>query len=458
MAIEMIHTLNSAILWYFIILSLGYITLLLTSIPDIFTRFKEIEIGEISTLTKSHTMPPVTAIVSAYNEKHNILGSVYSLLKSHYPNLFVIVVNDGSTDNTLQILIDIFELHAVTIPLPSHVKSVGKVRKIYISKHHVNLIIIDKTHTDKSDSLNVALNLCRTPLFFTFDADNTIEPDAVSKIVFYTLTHPRVIAVGGAVYIRNGCQIKDGVITQAKMSLKPIVIIQACEYLRSFLFSRSGWNAFGGTLCYAGAFTLFDYQAVLNIGGFDVGNVAQDFEIITHLQSYAYKNKHHYSKIGYTPAAIVWTEVPDTMRAFWRQRLNWQDGTLRSLLRHKYICFNPKYGIIGMYTYPFFLFGETFGPVVEFCAYSLIIFSWYYGILDAKFAFLFFLICWGFFIFLTMATVLMSFITYNKYQNIKDLPRLLLLVALENFGFRQFHVACRVFATCKFFFNKLKFW
>lgn len=455
--LEIVNILNWSILWYLVVLSCGYIILLAAAIPVVFSRFRESEIGDIYQLIQSQTMPPVTVIIPAYNEEDNILEAVYSVLKNTYKGIHIIIVNDGSTDKTLATISKVFDLEKVDVVLPQKVKTVGEIRGYYISKYNINVTVIDKENTGKSDSLNVALNACRTPLFITFDADSIVEPDAIANIIFFMLTHEHTVAVGGAVYILNGCIYKNGEIIESKMSLKPLLALQSCEYLRSFLYNRSGWNVFGGSLSYAGAFTLFDHRAVIDVGGFDRENMAQDFEIIAHLHEYQRNQKNRYT-IGYTASAVAWTDVPSNLKDLWYQRTSWQRDSLRSLLLHKKMLFNPLYGIVGLFTYPFYLFGEVLGVVVEFTAYFLVILSWYYGILDVYWAMLFFIVCWGFVTFLTMATALMNFITYNKYHRLSDLLWLMLIVTTESFGYRQFLVVCRIKATLNYFLRKLIFW
>lgn len=450
MLYSFISILSWVILWYFIILNMGYIILLIASIPDIFFHYKESELGKILSLTDSRAMPPVTVIIPAYNEEFNILEMLYSLFKCNYPNLFIIVINDGSTDTTLKKLIDTFKLHQISTLIPPLIKTRGTVKNCYISELKINLMVVDKENTGKSDCLNIGVNLCRTPLFITFDADNIIEPDAINHIVFSMLTKPYTIAIGGAVYILNGCLYKNGEIQEVKLSHHPLIALQATEYLRSFLFSRCGWNLLGGALCYAGAFTLFEHREVLKIKGFDDYNIAQDFEIITHLHAHKREHKALYN-ISYTPAASVWTDVPSTLKDFWIQRMNWQKYTLKSLLKYKKMLFNPKYGIVGFYTYPFFLFGETLGAVVELTAYLSILLSWYAGILNVQMTILFFILCWGLVNFITIVTAFISFITFNKYKRLSDMFWMIFWVTIESFGFRQFHVLCKVIATIRYF-------
>lgn len=454
MLITTILVINWFVLWYFIFLSMGYLLLLMSSVPDVFMRFKEGEVSNIITIVKSYTLPPVTVLMAAYNEEGMILESTRSVLNSNYSNLYLMVLVDGATDRTVQVLVDEYQMFPVAPLVHEKVPTKGKIKSYYISKTHPNFTVIDTEHSDKSDSLNVGINACRTPLFMTIDADTLVDSDAISKMIFYFLSLSYPVAAGGGVYVLNGCTYKNGVITDPRISYNPICIFQTCEYLRSFLFGRSGWNALGGALCYAGAFSLINHYAAVEIGGYDVDNLAQDFEIITHLHEKKIENKFPYH-IGFTPAAISWTDVPNSLRVYWHQRFNWQYYSLDSLIRHKKMLFNPKYGFVGMFTYPFYFFGEILGAIVEFLAYVSYVVCSYIGILDVYWAIMFFILCWGFSTFLTMATALMSAVTFNPYRRVSDILLMLVYSIVENFGFRQFSVLCRVTATVSYVWDKL---
>lgn len=453
MVVYLLKSLNFFILGYLIIISLGYILLLIASVRDVFLRFQEIKLGDVYEMMKSSHMPPITVMIAVYNEEKVILNCVLSVLNSTYPNTHVMVINDGSQDKTLQLLIDKFGLKEKAYVAPQLIPNTSKVKAYYVSDQYKNLVVIDKEHCDKSDSLNVGINACRTPLCMTFDADSVIEPDAISEVMFYMMTKPHAVAVGGAVYISNGCKIQDGKLIQTKMPRRLVPALQACEYLRSFVINRAGWNWFGGALCFSGTFTLLEHKALVDIGGFDVYNHSNDFEIITHLHAYKLNSDTPY-QICFTPAASAWTEVPRNLKEYWHQRVVWQVGTMRSLMRHKQMFFNPRYKIIGLFSYPFFLLVETLGSIVECLAYASVFLSWFVGIIDWYSALMFFVVCWLFVTSLTMATILISFVTYNKYHKLRDLPWLLFIVMIESFGFRQFHAIARVYGTFKYFFSK----
>jgi cellulose synthase/poly-beta-1,6-N-acetylglucosamine synthase-like glycosyltransferase len=129
--IEMLYAVNWFILWYLIITSIGYIVLLAASIPDVMLRFKEEEVGNIITMLRTHSLPPITIITPFYNEKE-ILDSVYSILNSSYSNMNLLLVNDGSTDATLKKLIQAFDMHKVAPIIPERIKTWGHQRILCI--------------------------------------------------------------------------------------------------------------------------------------------------------------------------------------------------------------------------------------------------------------------------------------------------------------------------------------
>ncbi|HXH54184.1 MAG TPA: glycosyltransferase [Gammaproteobacteria bacterium] len=443
------------ILCYLTFVSLVYIFLLLATIVEVLNKFLESQEGNISCLMKKINLPPVTLLVPTYNEEKSVMETIYSIIKSDYPNKFIIIINDGSTDGTLKVLTEKLALHSVTPIIPTYIPIIGEITGQYISKLHQNIIVIDKKNGGTGDALNVGVNASRTPMFISIDADTLIEPKAVSELVFKMLSQPHTLAVGGSVYLLNGCRYKDGEILEEKIPSGLVSSIQILEYLGSFSFNRLGWNILGGAMSFSGANTLFERKAVLEIGGFQTNSNAQDFEVITHLHKHSIENHFPY-RIDYTPTAATWTDVPSTFKEYWNQRSNWQIGSLKSLLTHKAMLFNPKYGKVGLFNYPFYLFVEVLGCVVEFIGYIAVFTSWYIGILSFSALLMYLALCWGILALLSMTCVLMNVITYNKYKRLRYVPIFLLLSIFQTVGFRQFDVLCRVTASLKYFWLSLK--
>ncbi len=437
------HAFFQSIICYFIFINVCYVVLLITSLADIVSRCRK---------KIQHDTPAVTALVPAYNEEKNIINAVESLLASDYKNLKIIVINDGSQDNTAKLLIERYDLIVSEQAISSQIPMLAKINHYYISEKNPHLVFIDKEHSGKSDSLNIGINACMSPLFVSIDGDTIIEPDAISSLVTSALRQPNTIATGGSVHVLNGCDYKNGQLLQIKISFIPLVAMQICEYLRAMLFERADWNIFNGPLMLSGAITLFESKTVIAAGGYLHDSPGEDREIIFGLHEYM-RQKQSPCHIDFTICAAAFTFVPMTIRRLWSQRIEWHQGLVDSLLRHTNMFFNPRFGATGMVTYPFLLLVEFLSPVIELISYIAIIAGIYFNIIDWRFVLLFLLVTWGFSTLLTFITIAISLFSFNKYKRVHDIFYLLISAIFENIGYRQILVLCRVYATCKYFIN-----
>lgn len=445
-----IFIFNIFIFYYFIVISAAYLFLFIMSLTVINRAFKEQEYGNLCALMRSNTLPPITAIIPSFNMENTVVDAVLSVLNCKYPNAKVVVVNDGSEDQTLSKLKTAFHLEQVPCIVQQKLKH-APILGYYVSKTH-NVVVIDKLHegVGPGNALNAGLNACQTPLFATVDADTLIDPDAFNKLIFSLLSVPHSISAGGAVYVLNESKYKNGVVIQPKFPSNLLLGFQACEYLRALLVGRAAFNKFGGALIHSGAFTLFESEGAREVDGFAINNFGPDAEIITHVHAYMCEKEHPYN-IHYTPSATAWTEVPATLKAYWKQRVRWQFSAIQAFGMYKQMMFNAKYGLTGLFTYPFHILFEVYGGPIEVLGYIATILAWCLGILNLKAVILFILIAWGFIVFLTIATGFISYLTFNKYGKFSDMFKITLFAFLELLGFRQFNAICRTYATIYYF-------
>lgn len=448
--------LNLSILIYFALLATGYTLFLLATFPEMIKKFKETAYGNIAWLINRDNLLPITVVIPAYNEENRILNALYSILQSDYKNVNIIVVNDGSKDNTMALLQKEFSLYEVPLVIKQTIET-SKLLHQYKSKRFENLTVLDKEHSlanCASDAINVGLNACRTPVMLTVDSDTVLEPTALTRILFSFLSQPHCVAVGGSVYVINDNRLEHGKLLEKELPKKFIPAIQGLEYLRSFLYGRSGWNILGGALCYSGAFTLFETQALYEVGGYDAKNYSYDVDIIMKLHQQM-QQKGYPHRLYYTPNAFAWTEVPSTLKSFWRQRNHWQRGMLRSVGAHKGMFFNPKFGIVGLLGFPVYVIFEVYGPVVEFTAYVLFVIGLFLGIVPLNVVIWFIILAWGYISLLSIATYFLNTITFNRFRKIQDAVRIVWLAFIEMFGFRQYRAMCCFFSTFQYFINRL---
>ncbi len=381
---------------------------------------------------------PISIISPAYNEEVTIVNSVKSLLSLQYGSFEVIVVNDGSKDSTLQALKDAFELHVIPVSIEKVIEC-REITGVYRSPVNRELVVVDKRNGGKADALNAGINVSRYPIFCAIDADSVIESEALLRITRPFLEKPHTTAaVGGIVRVANGCNIEDGYVRRVDLSKNWLALIQTVEYLRAFLFGRTGWAMLGGLLIISGAFGVFQKSTVIEVGGYAHDTVGEDMELVTRLHHLLRKTGRKY-EISFMPDPICWTEVPESLRVLARQRNRWHRGLMDSLIRHREMFFNPKYGTIGMIAFPYFFFFEMLGPVVELSGYIIVPLSFVFGQLNLQFFLLFLSLAILLGIVLSTASVILDELTFRRYPDIHDLAKLMLATVSENFGYRQLH-------------------
>jgi len=432
---ELIRDANFAILVYFLALNSFYALLLVLSIPEIWEQTRLAEDEDFQRLMQSDALPPITILVPAYNEQKTIEASVTAILALHYRNYEVVVVNDGSSDATLEALRHAFDLYEVPRTYPETIPT-KPLRALYRSRARTKLVVIDKENGGKADSLNAAINASRFPLVIAVDADTLIEPDALLRLTRPFLLGRRIAAVGGTVRVANGCVVKHGQVMDARVPRRLLAGVQVVEYLRAFLFGRLGWNRLGGNLIISGAFGLFRKDHLLAVGGYDATSIVEDLDLVVRLHRYLRSHKIRY-EIPFIPDPVAWTEVPESLRVLARQRGRWQRGLVAAMWQYRGMLFNPRYGRVGLIAVPFYALGEMLAPLVEVFGYVIIVAGLIAGVVNVSFALLFILVAWGYGMLLSLWAVVLEEVSFHRYRRLGDLVRLVLFATLENFGYHQ---------------------
>lgn len=385
---------------------------------------------------------PVSIIVPAYNEEAGIIQSVRSLLSVDYPTFEVIVVNDGSTDQTLAKVIEHYDMKEIKKVVRRQVDT-KPISRIYQSAILSNLFLIDKENGGKADALNVGLNFSHYPYFCSLDGDSVLEQDAFLKVMKPIIdSNEEVIASGGSVRIANGCQIKNGHIQKIGLSNKPLVVMQIIEYLRAFLMGRIGLSRHNLLLIISGAFGVFSKQWVIAAGGYKTDTVGEDMELVVRIHRLL-REKKIKKKIVYVPDPVCWTEVPEDVTFLRRQRRRWHRGLLESLWTHRKITFNPKYGSIGLISFPYFWIVEFFGPVIECLGYLFMILCLLLGGIYIEFSILLFLLSCLYGSIFSMTSVLLEEWSLTKYPKVSDIMKLFLYSLTETIWYRPLTVFWR---------------
>jgi cellulose synthase/poly-beta-1,6-N-acetylglucosamine synthase-like glycosyltransferase len=432
---------DQAIVTYYLALNAFYLMLLLLSILEVIRRRWEIRL-EHDELAKDGNFIPISILCPAYNESLTIVSSIRAMLNLDYPEYELIVVNDGSADNTMDVLKETFQLYEVPATVRQTLKT-QTVRKYYRSMKEPKLMVIDKENGGKSDALNAGVNACETPLFLACDADTLIEKSALRSLASSFLISSKMVACGGTIRVANNCTVEKGIVTTARFPRDVLPAMQAIEYLRAFFLGRLGWNRLGGNLVVSGALGLFDRDLVLAAGGYATGIVGEDMELIMRLHRH-YLKAGQPRKVRFIADPLAWTEVPDSVSQLGRQRERWHRGLIDSLWKHRGMLFNPRYRRIGFISYPFFLWGEMMAPAIEAIGIIGVVIGFMLQSIDENFVIMFFLAAWGVNILMNLVAILVEQLTYKRYDGWDDLGRMVFYAFVENVGLRQLTVWWRL--------------
>lgn len=380
--------------------------------------------------------PPIALLAPAYNEGASIEDSIRSLLALEYPSFEVIVINDGSTDNTLEVLRRAFALADERRDFDAAITH-KPIRGLYRSTSHPQLLVIDKANGGKADALNAGLNLARAPIVCSMDADSLLEPDALLRAVQPFVEDPeRVIATGGTVRVVNGCSVVDGRVVEIGLPKNIWALLQTIEYLRAFLLARLAWSRLGVLTIVSGAFGLFRRSVLIEAGGYAANTVGEDMEIVVRLHRRFHDMKRPY-RIAFVPEPVCWTEVPESLAVLARQRSRWQRGALETFATHREMLFNPKYGRAGMLGLSKVFFFDVVAPLVELAGYILMPAMWLLGLLSFEFFAAYLGAAFAFGVAISVGSLAIEEAELRRFPKATDLVVLAAAAVLENFGYRQ---------------------
>jgi cellulose synthase/poly-beta-1,6-N-acetylglucosamine synthase-like glycosyltransferase len=388
--------------------------------------------------------PPITIIAPAHNEESSIRVAVRNLLENHYPQLEVVVVNDGSEDRTLEVMTEEFRLRPVRAVYVPEANS-ALVRGLYRSEVDARLVVVDKEPGgSKADAVNAGLNAATSPYVCIVDADSILEHDALLRIMVPVLEDPkRVVAVGGIIRVLNGAEIAGGRMRRVRLPRKSIEVIQVIEYLRAFLIGREAWAQGNMLTIISGAFGLFRTDIVRAVGGYRPSSIGEDFDLVARLHRHLLEQGADY-RILFVPDPMCWTEVPSDLKSLGRQRARWQKGLLDVLWPNRDMLFKWRYGRIGFLALPYLWVFELLAPVIEIAGIVTIVLAACLGALSREFFVQFMLFGYAFATLISIGSVLQEEITYKRYNDWQDVARLVTYCFVEHFPYRQLHMIWRL--------------
>ena len=434
--------LTYGIFIYSVVLLLSYVLIGLYSIGETQKHLRKNAFTDFRVLAASIHAPTVSILAPAYNEGLNIVENVRSLLSIYYTNLEVIIINDGSKDDSLAKLIEAYDLEKIDFFIQQQIDT-KEVRGVYKSRNSIyhKLIVVDKVNGGKADALNVGINISSNDYLVCIDVDCILEQDALLKMIkpFLEQTDKRVIASGGVVRIANSCTIEEGRLVKIKLADDYLPQIQILEYIRAFILGRMAWTRLNGLMLISGAFGAFDKEIAIQCGGYNPNTVGEDMELVVRMRRLMEERGEEYV-VTYIPDPLCWTEAPASFQILGRQRNRWIRGTFETLYFHRIMFFNPRYHLLGMLSYPYWFFFELCAPAIEFFGFICFLIFALLGMMDWGFFLTYFFFIIFFSYLYSCFAILMEVVTFNQYRRRIDILRLMLTGLTEPFYYHPFVV------------------
>lgn len=421
-----------AVLYFGILLLGSYLLLLIFAGISINRNFFFGKLRRKDDLMRMPNAPGISIITSAFNESPTIIENVKSLLNLQYPKFEVVIVNDGSKDDTLEKMMKYFELVKVDYYFEQKIHH-QPIRGIYKStnKAHKHLIVVDKFNGGaKADAMNAGLNVSNFPYFLNTDVDCVLESETLLYFMSDILSdRSRVIAIGATLRMSNSFLFKNGILKEIRLPKNIWVRFQELEYVRSYLLGKMGWSYVNAVPNVSGGLGVFEKKVVMDVGGYKVSSLGEDMELIIDVSRMLNERKEPF-KIKYLPQVLCYTEGPDSIKVLSRQRVRWARGLWQIYKNNMRVLFNPKYKRLGLIVFPYNFFFELLAPIIEFLG---LLFMIYYAIITQRgeLMWYYFLLVYLFSAILSTTAVLYNQILHNYYQKTSDVYKLVLITFLE---------------------------
>lgn len=420
------------ILGYSLLLIVSYVMLLVFAYKYSF-RYRQWSNKYICNMVQSSPfVPGISVVAPAYNEEKTIVDNVRSLLKMDYPNFDVCIVNDGSKDRTLELLIETFEMVEVPFEYVEHVHS-APFKRLFksINPAYARLMVVDKVNGGtKADAVNAGLNVISNPYFINTDVDCILSRDAMYQCIFPVIQNRHIIAVSGTMSMSNGASMSNGEIVDLRPSSRPIPLFQDLEYKRSFLVGKMGWSRINAMNNVSGGYGLFSTEVVVNAGGYSSTSFAEDMDMLTRMIAYCCDFNRPY-RVVQIPHNCCWTEGPSNIKMLYRQRTRWGRGLISLMWEHRRLLFNRKYKRLGLISMPYTFLFEFLAPIIETVGLGMTVYLAFTGGISWFSFFVTFLAIYAFSYMLSTFVVFYDYILGSSYTSRMSYLKLLLAAAFE---------------------------
>ncbi|MEN6584814.1 MAG: glycosyltransferase [Sulfuricella sp.] len=428
-------------LLYFVAYNGSYILLNLRSLFSLLRYRREQEVAMPGD-GEARDEVPISLIVPVCNQASAAVAAVHAMRHLDYSAFEIIIVNDGSDDETLDVLLREFSL----VPFPEAYRDrlqTRHVKSVYASTEYPNLRLVDKEKGGRADAINAAINCARYPLYCGVDVEYVLQRDSLRKMARPFADNPLAVAACSATGAANGAVTKDGFIDRIGLPRNMLVLFQIVEQLRAFLPGRAWWSDINAMLVFPGAFAIFRKEAVVAAGAYRTDVADAEMELLVRLHRLARQAKAPY-RITLVPDTVCWAAVPEKMHTQKNRQIQCQRALHESLKLNLRLLFSRTGGAAGALAFPFVLLFEWLGPLVELLGYVAMTALWMFGAISLEAFWTFMLLAIGLGMLLSVSGLALDEMSSRTYPRLGSVFKLFAAALLENFGYRQLNAFWRL--------------
>lgn len=396
-------------------------------------------------LALSETEKALTILVPAYNEEMVIEKCVNSLIHVDYTNYEIIIINDGSTDQTLSTLKTVLGLEKDNRHCLNKL-SYNTVKGFYHATKYENIYVIDKANGGKADSLNAGIDYSNNNIVITLDADSLLDKNSLHYIS-HGFEDDHVVAVGGMVHIAQGFTLENDTYRPSLKNTNALIKHQMIQYLAGFCLNKYTHSCLNTITVIAGAFGAFKKDVLLSVDGFRQ-TVGEDMDITLKFQKYMKQNNAN-EKMLFIPEATCYTQCPSDFRNLMNQRFRWQRAFIDCVIYY----WNDLFKNFSFLTSMYLLFDSfILGTLVSFSVIliPILILLWPPTGLWA----LLILLMTSFITAIVQdITILIVLHRYDYIFSLKDYIKFILFAVFESLSYRFLGIIYAVFGTISYFIN-----
>ncbi len=427
----------TAIMMFFLIVNSFQALLLMLAIPELWSHWQLADDEYFHALVGTEALPPISVVATLHDDDADAPALARMLLELQYPRHEVVLVSDSTGDSgsdTLATLTSEFDLYEVPPAFTVNLRT-QPVRAYYRSRTYPRLLCVDKEPGGRGDAINAGLNASRYPHALAVWHNIIFEPDALLRLTRPFLLDRSVAAVGGILRPVSGASIQDNRLVAARVHGWALGS-QTIEYMRTFLFQRLGWNRLASNLIFPGNTVLFKREHMFSVGGFDPDTIIPGVDLDIRLHRHL-TDKGINPRMPVIPDQIAWARVPEDVAGIARARRSWQRCLWRALREVAPVPFNPEFGAFGMLALPYFWIAIIIAPFVELAGYAGLVVGAVTGVLDTPFIAAYLAAVVGYGILLSVWTVTLQLLTFQRTAHRREIARLLLFAVVESLGYRQ---------------------